>query len=109
MAKTGQERPAKAAEKRIEYDERELQPRLRLGARQKLEKLMAWSDIEKISEAVQNLILNVHGTTLPYQAIQSPHHKVQISENMARIFQDPSLAELKLHTGEEIIAPLENL
>lgn len=41
MAKTGQERSAKAAEKRIEYDEKELRHRVRLGTRQKLDELMA--------------------------------------------------------------------
>ncbi|AQT10322.1 hypothetical protein [Pseudomonas protegens] len=77
MTKTGKERSAKTAEKRIEYDDKELRHRLRLGTRHKLEELMAWSDIEEISEAVQNLILNAHalGPTLPYQAIESPRHK----------------------------------
>ncbi|WP_248741789.1 MULTISPECIES: hypothetical protein [unclassified Pseudomonas] len=44
MAKTGQERSAKAALKRIEFDEKELRHRCRLGTRQKLEELMAWSE-----------------------------------------------------------------
>ncbi|NMX51950.1 hypothetical protein HXW90_20650 [Pseudomonas sp. Y39-6] len=105
MAKTRQERSAKAAEKRIEYDEKELRHRLRLGARQKLEEVMAWNDIEEISEAVQNLILNAHalGPTPSYQAIQSPRHKVQISENVARMFRSQSLAELRRDTGDDIV------
>lgn len=87
MAKTGKERSAKTAEKRIEYDEKELRHRLRLGTRQKLEELMAWNGIEEISEAVQNLILNAHapGPTLSYQAIESPRHKITVSENVARM------------------------
>lgn len=87
MAKTGKERSAKTAEKRIEYDEKELRHRLRFGTRQKLEKLMAWNDIEEISEAIQNLILNAHtlGPTLSYQAIESPRHKITVSENVARM------------------------
>lgn len=107
MAKTGQERSAKAAEKRIEYDEKELRHRLRLGTRQKLEELMAWNDIEEISEAVQNLILNAHalGPSLSYQSIQSPRHKVQISENVARMFRNESLAELKRDPGDQTIYP----
>ncbi|BCQ63157.1 hypothetical protein PBOI14_49070 [Pseudomonas sp. Boi14] len=89
MAKTGKERSAKTAEKRIEYDEKELRHRLRLGTRQKLEELMAWNGMEEISEAVQNLILNAHalGPTLSYQAIESPRHKFQVSENVARMIQ----------------------
>ncbi|WP_339069688.1 hypothetical protein WIN67_17875 [Pseudomonas idahonensis] len=89
MAKSGKERSAKTAEKRIEYDEKELRHRLRLGTRKKLEELMAWNDIEEISEAIQNLILNAHalGPTLSYQAIESPRHKINVSENVARMIQ----------------------
>src|SRR5476649_786407 len=102
MAKTGQERSAKAAEKRIEYDEKELRHRLRLGSRQMLAELMAWNDIEEMSEAVQNLILNAHalGPTLSFQAMESPRHKVQISENVARMFRNESLAELRRDPGD---------
>ncbi|AGL85601.1 hypothetical protein [Pseudomonas protegens] len=107
MAKTGKERSAKNAAKRIEYDEKELRHRLRLGTRQKLEELMAWNDIEEISEAIQNLILNAHalGPTLSYQAIESPRHKVTVSENVARMFRNKSLAELKRDPGDEVIHP----
>ncbi|WP_210713308.1 hypothetical protein [Pseudomonas sp. MWU349] len=89
MAKTGKERSAKTAEKRIEYDEKELRHRLRLGTRLKLEELMAWNGIEEISEAVQNLILNAHalGPSLSYQAIECPRHKITVSENVARMIQ----------------------
>jgi hypothetical protein len=107
VAKTGQERSAKAAEKRIEYDEKELRHRLRLGTRQKLEELMVWNDIEEISEAVQNLILNAHelGTTLSYQAIGSPRHNVQISENVARRFDIETRREIARNSECEIIPP----
>jgi signal transduction histidine kinase len=95
MAKSGKERSAKAAEKRIQYDEKELRHRVRLGTRQKLDELMVWNDIEEINEAVQNLILNAHalGPALSYQAIESPRHKLQISENVARLFRNESFAE----------------
>ena len=89
MAKTGKERSAKTAAKRIEYDEKELRHRLRLGTRKKLEELMVWNDIEEVGEAIQNLILNAHalGPTLSYQAIESPRHKIKVSENVARMIQ----------------------
>ncbi|MEL4167307.1 hypothetical protein [Pseudomonas sp. ZS001] len=107
MAKTGQERSAKAALKRIECDEKELRHRLRNGTRQKLEELMAWNDIEEISEAVQNLIINAHalGPTLSYQAIDCPRHKVQISENVARMFDRESRREIARNSEGEIIPP----
>jgi hypothetical protein len=78
MAKSGQEQSAKAAEKRIEYDEKELRHRVRLGTRQKLEELMAWNGITEINEAVQSLILNAHalGPTFSFQAMESARHKV---------------------------------
>jgi hypothetical protein len=52
MAKSGQERSAKATERRIQYDEKEMRHRLRPGTRQKLDDLMAWNGIEEINEAV---------------------------------------------------------
>ena len=108
MAKSGQERSAKAAEKRIQYDEKELRHRVRLGTRKKLDELMAWNGITEINEAVQNLILNAHalGPILSYQAMESPRHKVKISENVARMFRNESLAELQRDPGDEIIAPI---
>lgn len=107
MAKSMQERSAKAAERRDEYDEKELRHRVRLGTRQKLSELMAWNEISEINEAVQNLILNAHalGPTLSYQAIESPRHKVQISENVARLFEQESLRELRKDPGDEYLAP----
>ncbi|MGE8098075.1 hypothetical protein [Pseudomonas fluorescens] len=107
MAKSGKERSAKAAKKRFEFDEKELRHRLRLGTRQKLYELMAWNSIEEVSEAVQNLILNAHalGPTLSYQAMESPRHKVQISENVARMFRNESLRELRKDPGDEQFAP----
>ena len=112
MAKSGQERSAKAAEKRTQYDEKELRHRVRLGIRQKLDELMAWNDITEINEAVQNLILNAHalGPTLSYQAMESPRHKVQISENVAQMFRNESLAKIHRDTGEpedEIVEPVQ--
>lgn len=44
MAKTAQERSAKTALKRIEYDEKELRHRCRLGTRSILEEIMSWNE-----------------------------------------------------------------
>ncbi|UVM01977.1 hypothetical protein LOY41_12015 [Pseudomonas atacamensis] len=56
-----------------------------------------------MSEAVQNLILNAHALvpTLSFQAMESPRHKVQIGENVARMFQMKSLAEMKRDPGDD--------
>ncbi|MFK3794776.1 hypothetical protein [Pseudomonas sp. NPDC088444] len=103
MAVDQKERSAKSAKKREQYDEKELRHRLRLGTRQKLEELMAWNDIEEISEAVQNLILNAHalGPTLSYEAVGSPRHKVTISENVARQLRELGMAEKDPDADEE--------
>jgi len=105
MALDQKERSAKSAKKREEFDEKELRHRLRLGTRQKLEELMQWNDIEEISEAVQNLILNAHalGPTLSCEAIESPRHKFTISENVARIFERESRREIARDSGDEVI------
>mgnify|MGYP000663113158 CR=1 FL=1 len=107
MAVDQKERSAKSARKREEFDEKELRHRLRLGTRLKLEELMLWNDIEEISEAVQNLILNAHalGPTLSYQAIESPRHKVTISENVARMFERESRREIAHDSRYEIVYP----
>lgn len=109
MAKSGKERSTKAAQKRIEYDEKELRHRCRLGTRQMLDELMTWNDITEISEAVQNLIRNAHalGPTLSYQAVQSPRHKIQISEKVARMFQRESLLMIQQDPEDEVIRPSE--
>ena len=98
---------AKTAENRTLYDEKELRYRVSLGTRQKLDELMAWNGITEINEAVQNLILNAHalGPTLSYHAMESPRHKVQISESVARMFRNESLAQLKRDPGDEVITP----
>jgi hypothetical protein len=108
MAVDQKERSAKSAKKREEFDEKELRHRLRLGTRQKLEELMEWNDIEEISEAVQNLILNAHalGPTLSYQAIESPRHKVTISENVARMFERESRREIERNPGDDVLRPV---
>ncbi|WP_322846604.1 recombinase RecT [Pseudomonas sp. B33.4] len=65
-----------------------------LGIRQKLDELMAWSDITEINEAVHDLILTAHalGPTLSYLVIGSPRNKIQIRESVARMFQSECLA-----------------
>lgn len=89
MAKSSTERSAGTAKRRELFDEKEFRFRSRLGIRQKLDDLMSWNNIEEMNEAVQNLSLNAHalGPTLSYQAIESPRHKIPVSENVARMIQ----------------------
>jgi len=58
MAKSGKERSAKAALKRLGKQEVELRHKVRHGITQMLADLMHWNEIEVAGEALQLLILN---------------------------------------------------
>lgn len=106
MAKTGQERSAKAALKRIEFDEKELRHRCRLGTRQKLEELMAWNEDTEQASVIEGCLRYVHslGPDAAREALKA-RHEIVISKNVAREFRNQTLAELKRNPGDEIIAP----
>ncbi len=65
MAVTQEERTAKLAEKRQELGEQELRHTVPYGAREMLDELMRWHEIEEVSEAVQLLVLNGRAEDLP--------------------------------------------
>lgn len=106
MAKTGQERSAKASLKRIEFDEKELRHRCRLGTRQKLEELMAWNEDTEQASVIEGCLRYVYslGPEGARQALKS-RHEIVISESVARDFRNQSLAELKRDPGDEILTP----
>lgn len=110
MAKTGQERSAKAALKRIEFDEKELRHRCRLGTRQKLEELMTWNEDTEQASVVEGCLRYVHslGPEGARDALKA-RHEIVISENVAREFHNQSLVELKRDPGDEIVTPDLNL
>ena len=85
MAKTGQERSAKAAEKRIEYDEKELRHRCRLGTRQTLETLMAWTEDTEQASVIEGCLRYVHslGPEGAREALKA-RHEIVISKNVAQ-------------------------
>lgn len=106
MAKTGQERSAKAALKRIKFDEKELRHRCRLGTRQKLEELMAWNEDTEQASVIEGCLRYVHslGPEGVREALRT-RHIIVINENVAREFRNQSLAELKRDPGDEIVIP----
>ena len=65
MAVSQEERTARVAEKRQELGEQELRHTVPYGARQMLDELMLWHEIEEVSEAVQLLVLNGRAEDLP--------------------------------------------
>lgn len=86
VAKSQQERDAKAIAKREELDEKELRHRCRRGTRDKLADLMAWHGITEQAEAIQLLIWNAHalGSDGSAAALKIPRHETEVSENVAR-------------------------
>ena len=106
MAKTGAERSAKAAAKRIQYDEKELRHRCRLGTRQKLEELMEWNGDSEQASVIEGCLRYVHtlGPEGAREALNA-RHEIVISENVARMFRNEGLAELKRDPGDEVITP----
>lgn len=106
MAKTGKERSAKTAAKRIEYDEKELRHRCRLGTRNILEEVMAWNEDTEQASVIEGCLRYVHslGPEGVWKALKA-RHEIVISENVAREFHNQSLAELKRDPGDEIVSP----
>ncbi|SFX16602.1 hypothetical protein SAMN03159390_00591 [Pseudomonas sp. NFACC49-2] len=101
MAKTGAERSAKAAAKRIEYDEKELRHRCRLGTRQTLETLMEWTEDTEQASVIEGCLRYVHslGPESARKALTT-RHEIVISEKVARDFRNRSLAELRRDPGD---------
>lgn len=85
-AKTGTQRSAKCAEKRIAANEEELRLRVRPGTRQALAELMEWSGISEQGEAMTLMIHHLHGLgpgrALPL--LEPPRHKITVSPAVAR-------------------------
>jgi hypothetical protein len=86
MAKSTQERSAKAAKKREQYDERELRHKVRPGIHQAMDRIRERSGTEEISEVMQLAILKMDAMTDAelIEFLKPPRHKYEITENVAR-------------------------
>lgn len=85
MAKNGQERSAKAAQKRVAVGEVELRHSVRSGIKQMLVELMEWNEISDMGEALQLLILNANSeNALPYRNIDTPLLPTEMIRHHAR-------------------------
>lgn len=109
MAKTVQERSAKAAQKRLAVAEKELRHKVRPGIEQAMERICARGKTPIISEVLQIAIIKMDlmadGELIEF--LQYPRHEIVISENVAREFYCMSLNELRKDPGDEVIAPSE--
>ena len=107
MAKTVQERSAKAAQKCLAVAEKELRHKFRPGIEQAMERIRKRGQVPIISEVLQIAIMKMDlmADDELTAFLSYPRHKIVISENVAREFHIQSLAELRRDTGDEIFKP----
>lgn len=107
MAKTVQKRSAKAAQKRLAVAEKELRHKVRPGIEQAMERIRLRGQVPVISEVMQIAIMKMDlmADDQLIEFLRYPRHEIVISENVAREFQEKSLAELRRDPGDESIAP----
>jgi len=105
MAKTVQERSAKAAQKRLAVAEKELRHKVRPGIEQAMERIRLRGKVPIISEVLQIAIMKMDLMADDELAafLSYPRHEIVISENAAREFHNESLRELKRDPGDGIL------
>lgn len=107
MAKTVQERSAKAAQKRLAVAEKELRHKVRPGIEQAMERIRLHGQAPIIGEVLQITIMKMDlmadGELIEF--LRYSRHEIAISENVAREFRNQSLAKLKRDPGDEIVIP----
>jgi hypothetical protein len=111
MAKSVQERSAKAAQKRLAVAEKELRHKVRPGIEQAMERIRLRGKVPIISEVLQIAIMKMDLMDDDELAdfLSYPRHEIVISENVAREFHDQSLRELQKDPGDEFIYPRSEL
>ena len=107
MAKTVQERSAKAAQKRLAVAEKELRHKVRPGIEQAMERIRLRGKVPIISEVMQIAIMKMDlmGDNELIEFLRYPRHEIVISENVARAFHSESLRELRNDPGDEYFSP----
>ncbi|WP_282378454.1 hypothetical protein [Pseudomonas sp. PS01302] len=110
MAKTVQERSAKAAQKRQAVAEKELRHKVRPGIEQAMERIRLRGKVPIISEVLQIAIMKMDLMADDELAafLSYPRHEIVIRENVAREFHNQSLAELRRDPGDEVATPSVN-
>mgnify|MGYP003603097727 CR=1 FL=1 len=94
MAKTVQERSAKAAQKRLSVAEKELRHKVRPGIEQAMERVRLRGQVPIISKVLQIAIIKMDlmGDDELAAFSSYPRHEIVINENVARKFQNASPA-----------------
>lgn len=108
MAKSVQERSAKAAQKRLAVAEKELRHKVRPGIEQAMERIRLRGQVPIISEVLQIAIMKMDLMADDELAafLRYPRHEIVISENVARAFHSESLRELRNDAGDEYFSPV---
>lgn len=109
MAKSTQERHAKAAKKREKYDEKELRHRVRLGTRNMLADLMLWTEDSEQASVMDGCIRYLHslGRDGAIEALKT-RHEITISNSLRDRFDNESRREAGNHSDDseyEVIEP----
>lgn len=109
MAKSVQERSAKAAQKRLSVAEKELRHKVRPGIEQAMERICARGNTPIISEVLQIAIMKMDlmGDDELIEFLRYPRHEIVISDNIARMFTRESLLVIQRGTGDEMIHYLD--
>jgi hypothetical protein len=111
MAKSTQERSAKAAKKREQYDEKELRHRVRVGIHQAMDRIRERSGTEEISEVMQLAILKMDAMTDAelIEFLTPPRHGFEVTKTWREEFDNKSRREaLRTHSDDgecEVIEP----
>ena len=110
MAKSTQERSAKAAKKREQYDERELRHKVRPGIHQAMDRIRTRSRTEEISEVLQLDILKMDAMTDAelVKFLKPPRNKFEITEAWRERFDNESRREAGTHGKDseyEVVEP----
>lgn len=110
MAKSTQERSAKAAKKREQYDEKELRSRVRLGTHQKMDRIRERSGIDEISDVMQRAIRKMDDMTDAelIEFLAEPRHEITISKTLRERFDSESRREAGHHSDDseyEVVEP----
>lgn len=104
MAKSVQERSAKAARKRLAVAEKELRHKVRPGIEQAMERICARGKTPIISEALQIAIMKMDlmGDNELIEFLRYPRHEIVIRENVARDFYIQNLFEISKDPADEV-------
>ncbi|OKO48500.1 hypothetical protein [Pseudomonas sp. BTN1] len=102
MAKTVQERSAKAAQKRQAVAEKELRHKVRPGIEQAMERIRLRGQVPIISEVLQIAIMKMDlmADSELIEFLRYPRHEIIISEDVAQKFHNESMRELMRDPGE---------